>query len=215
MIYGPAQGVIWSEAEQNKALALSKNGKTAREIGVALNRSRNSVIGLLHRHKIKQGHVPVPRKFVPRPHELVDQALLKQLHSEGQGARAIAAGLGISRFRARSAILSLGLTPNYTDNPLNSAVAARVKRMAARQNFNLGSPDTATTVAAIKRFAEGHEGQSGKVGIYDLKGHHCRFPIDQPDAPIRFCGDQRVEHSSYCESHNARCVDSRHNRGAA
>ena len=34
------------------------------------------------------------------------------------------------------------------------------------------------------------------VSIDELKPHHCRFPLG--DSPVMYCGQQKIENSSYC-----------------
>ena len=49
---------IWTIENLNKAKKLIKQGLTARQIGSKLGVSKNSVLGMLYRDKVKRGHVP-------------------------------------------------------------------------------------------------------------------------------------------------------------
>ena len=49
---------VWTIENLNKAKKLIKQGMTAREIGSKLDASRNSVLGMLYRDKIKRGYIP-------------------------------------------------------------------------------------------------------------------------------------------------------------
>ena len=49
---------IWTIKNLNKAKKLIKQGLTARQIGSKLGVSKNSVLGMLYRDKVKRGHVP-------------------------------------------------------------------------------------------------------------------------------------------------------------
>lgn len=49
---------IWTTENLNKAKKLIKQGLTARQIGSKLGVSKNSVLGMLYRDKVKRGHVP-------------------------------------------------------------------------------------------------------------------------------------------------------------
>lgn len=70
-----AHSVIWSQQHRDTAIQMANEGYTASQIAAKIKRSRNSVIGFLHRHKIKLGIInkhhkpknlpPPPRK--PRP----------------------------------------------------------------------------------------------------------------------------------------------------
>lgn len=56
-----------------------------------------------------------------------------------------------------------------------------------------------------ERFAEGFDGQVGRVALRKLEANHCRFPIDMPDGKIRYCGLDKLDGSSLCADHHARC----------
>ena len=63
--------IPWTQAEIDKAVALVKAGSTAAQIAAALeNRTRNAVIGLLHRRKVQMSIMrpkPYPTKPPPKP----------------------------------------------------------------------------------------------------------------------------------------------------
>lgn len=48
-------------------------------------------------------------------------------------------------------------------------------------------------------------GDVGRCSIMELDGTTCRYPIDQPDGSMLFCGDGVKESSVYCSFHHARC----------
>lgn len=39
---------------------------------------------------------------------------------------------------------------------------------------------------------------AGGVHLLDLKHHHCRYIVGD----LRFCGEQKIDDSSYCEAHH-------------
>lgn len=41
--------------------------------------------------------------------------------------------------------------------------------------------------------------QVASVTLFDLEPHHCRWPVS--DAPYMFCGDTKIDGSSYCRHH--------------
>jgi hypothetical protein len=45
------------------------------------------------------------------------------------------------------------------------------------------------------------------VALTALFDHHCRYPITQAEGPVKYCGLQKQEGSSYCAEHHARCCD--------
>lgn len=56
-----------------------------------------------------------------------------------------------------------------------------------------------------ERFAEGYEGQIGRLSLMELREGVCRFPITpKAGPPVRYCGDPVAERSVYCPSHAAR-----------
>ena len=57
-----------------------------------------------------------------------------------------------------------------------------------------------------ERFAEGYLGQLGRVAITELTAETCRWPIDQPKAAVRYCGDTVSLGSVYCEHHRGRSL---------
>lgn len=79
-------GVAWTEDEQRFALALLAQNKSCSQIGLALGRTRNSVLGLLHRLReanapsatpepepapeLAPAPRPAPASFLPEPQPL-------------------------------------------------------------------------------------------------------------------------------------------------
>lgn len=55
-------------------------------------------------------------------------------------------------------------------------------------------------------FTEGFMGQTARLDLVDMpRFGACRFPIDQPDGSVRYCGDHAGDGESYCAHHAARC----------
>ncbi len=78
--------------------------------------------------------------------------------------------------------------------------------------FTLKAPDFDADAVFDKSplkplFAEGFQGQTGRLDMADLENGHCRFPIDQPDGTVRFCADPQQRGSAYCPAHHTRCTD--------
>ena len=46
------KSVLWTQKERDTAIQMAKDGYTTREIGIRIGRSKNSVIGFLHRSQI-------------------------------------------------------------------------------------------------------------------------------------------------------------------
>tara|TARA_R110000765_G_scaffold272841_1_gene371495 strand:+ start:723 stop:1049 length:327 start_codon:yes stop_codon:yes gene_type:complete len=49
---------IWTKENLNRANELKNDGLTARQIGDRLGVSKNSVLGMLYRDKVKRGYIP-------------------------------------------------------------------------------------------------------------------------------------------------------------
>lgn len=71
------------------------------------------------------------------------------------------------------------------------------------QVTNIVKGDPGSKVLAV--FAEGFLGQRSSVDLVDLESGMCRFPIDQQDGPVRYCGDHCEDGEVYCTHHAARC----------
>ena len=64
------KSVIWSQHERDTAKQMALNGYTARQIAEKLKRSKNSIIGFLHRNKIQlsaTNKYHKPKNVAPKP----------------------------------------------------------------------------------------------------------------------------------------------------
>ena len=52
---------IWTEKNTKEAQKLQRKGFTCKQISDKLNKSRNSISGILYREKLKEGHSPKAR----------------------------------------------------------------------------------------------------------------------------------------------------------
>lgn len=46
---------------------------------------------------------------------------------------------------------------------------------------------------------------SDSVDLMNLQSHHCRFPLEDDRNRTFFCGKAKLDGSSYCPEHHARC----------
>lgn len=67
----------------------------------------------------------------------------------------------------------------------------------------------APAASLAERFAEGYQGQRGRLSIIELTAGVCRFPVDQRKGPVRYCGDAVAAKSVYCGAHDQRCNNPR------
>lgn len=80
----------------------------------------------------------------------------------------------------------------------------KIKRPAPPRVTNIEMGDPGTKVMAV--FAEGFMGQKGRLSLLGLRSSgQCRYPIDQPNGGVRYCGDFAEDGASYCVHHAARC----------
>lgn len=64
------KSVIWSQKERDTAIQMAGDGYTARQIAEKLKRSKNSIIGFLHRNKIQlrtTNKYHKPKNVAPKP----------------------------------------------------------------------------------------------------------------------------------------------------
>jgi len=115
-------------------------------------------------------------------------AKLKTLAEAGQSDNQIAKALGITYHQARHERRRQGI---------KSAVETRTPVTT------ISKGDPGTKIKAV--FAEGFMGQRSRVSLLLLESGMCRFPIDQPDGSVRYCGDHAAEGQTYCSHHAARC----------
>jgi len=83
------------------------------------------------------------------------------------------------------------------DNPTGEGIVYRAARRAADLAIQHARPPE-------QRFAEGYLGQAGRKSLAELNVTDCRFPVDQPDGGVKFCGLAAQDGASWCSHHAAR-----------
>lgn len=136
-----------------------------------------------------------------------------KLIAAGKTFGVVAARFGISRNAAIGRVHRMeGWDSTRRIRPKKTPVEKREQAQKAAQKrwgeagyrpAPLPRPDA--PAVRIDAFAEGYQGQTGRVTIHQLTEAHCKFPIDQP-APelVRYCGLDRVQGSPYCQDHYRR-----------
>lgn len=77
------KSALWTNKEKETAKALCLSGETAQSISEKLNRSRNSVIGFLHRSGLTLGKAKrkykkvIKHKVIPEIHKPIEEAFSK------------------------------------------------------------------------------------------------------------------------------------------
>lgn len=191
--------IKWDDpATDTRLRDMVTRGLSAGEIARALNCSRSAVLGRARRIGLRLSGRPAT---VP----VVDAALVQQvvaLNAAGLSYRAIARRLGCSADTAQRVGKTQGLTPVRARAHDDASQRERLARRIDRQRHEPSPPLPPLT----DRFAEGYLGQTGRLALVDLKGSggQCRFPVDQPSGPVRFCGASAPDGSSWCAHHAAR-----------
>ena len=192
--------VNW-DAHEAALQELWTKGQTASQIAATLGHgiTRNAVIGKIHRLKLQSGlklarpnanrqtavklHAPWARNY--REPGLVSLSRTKNPDKPGLWQKTFSA-------RQRTAF---DLHPE--------AVELRRLRVEGRVG-HLAPP--LPRIDVMLAFADGYNGQQGRVAILDLKDMHCRFPVDMADGAVKYCGLNKEQGGSYCPAHAVRCV---------
>lgn len=117
---------------------------------------------------------------------------VRRLVAEGKSDQQIADVLDITIWQARHTRRRLGLEGPATPKPGQKPV------------INIVKGDSGKKVERC--FAEGFMGQASRLDLVEMPlSGACRFPIDQPDGTVRYCGDHAADGASYCAHHAARC----------
>ncbi len=178
----------WTQDRVEQVRKLTAQGYTSRQIGAMTGSTRNAIVSVWRRFGIE----PVRKRnnwddaAISRVARLLDDRLS---YAE------IAAAFGVTVGTIGNVVTQYGLR----------------RRKPKPSLFTLKAPDFDADAIFEKSplkplFAEGFDGQTGKLDIVDLEDGHCRFPIDQPDGTVRFCADPQKHGSAYCPAHHARCT---------
>ena len=179
----------WTPGKVERVRRLTADGYTSRQIGAMMGSTRNAIVSVWRRFGIE----PV------RKRNSWDEAAIArvvQLLDERLSYAEIAAEFGVTVGTIGNVVTQHGLRP----------------RKPKPNNFTMKAPDLDADAVFDKSplkplFAEGFQGQTGRLAMVDLEDDHCRFPVDQPDGTVKFCADPQQRGSPYCPAHHARCTD--------
>lgn len=161
-----------------------REGKTDREIAIEIGLRPDEIRNL---RRIKK--LAAARRQRPQPPAYA--ADVARLAAEELNDREIAEQLNITIWQARAERRRQKIKPT----------TIRPKR---RNVTTISKGDTGEKIEAV--FAEGFMGQRSRIGLLDLPLFGlCRFPIDQEEGPLRYCGDSVEDGLVYCSHHAARC----------
>jgi GcrA cell cycle regulator len=77
----------------------------------------------------------------------------------------------------------------------------KARRIVSKEPVEARKPIDRPPRPWIKKQAKRPALVLGKVTIYKLKDHHCRWPFGERPPFITFCGDTQVEGLPYCAAH--------------
>ena len=192
-------------------------GKSCRTIAAVLGHglTRNAVIGKIHRLKIEgrstgskktaaradgritPGMAALPEQKSPLLSKTQKQRAMQMLEDGDYSHRQIADEVGAMPL----AIQSLSLTRRRPKSVAVDDGSLKRRREGRAEHIAPALPHKNMLLA----FADGYNGQKGRVALVDLKTQHCRFPVDMPDGAVKYCGLGKEENGSYCPAHALRC----------
>ena len=179
----------WTPDKVEQVRRLTADGYTSRQIGAMMGCTRNAIVSVWRRFGIK----PVRKR-----------------NNWDEAAIARVVRLLDDRLSYAEVAAEFGVTVGTIANVVTRHSLRSRKPMPG--NFTLKAPDLDANAVFDKSplkplFAEGFQGQTGKLAMAHLEDGHCRFPVDQPDGTVRFCADPQQRGSAYCPDHHARCTD--------
>ena len=192
-------------------------GKSCSTIAAVLGHgiTRNAVIGKIHRLKIEgrpggakrgtaradgritPGMAALPETKVPLLSQTQKKLAMQMLEDGDYSHRQIADEVGAMPL----AIQSLSLTRRRQKSVVVDD-GLQKRRREGRAGHIAPAPPHKNMLLA---FADGYNGQKGRVPQSKLEPHHCHFPIDMADGSMNYCGLQKEERGSYCPAHAVRC----------
>lgn len=190
----------WPPERDAELTRLWSAGLSGGEIGMRLHCSRNAVIGRAHRIGLPKRRIQTSRPIRRSDDRRTDRTapalahadIIRRLAAAGASDREIGDEIGMSRKQIGHARALLGVKPGAVQK--RDRIQTRAARPATRDE----------TTPMMARFAEGYEGQTGRVDLLGLADGVCHFPIDQQDGPVRYCGDHAEDGGRYCPHHAGR-----------
>jgi hypothetical protein len=179
----PAPGLAHVPAIRARAEAGASDVAIAAELGIRAEDVR-------HVRRLEGIQSRVAELLQPTSEAVKRVDAIRRLVASGLNDAEIGARLGFTLGQVRHARRVSGVKGNVAAPALRKPAAAA----SAPQDHKLW-------------FSEGYRGQTASVSLLELKDCMCRFPIDQAEGPVRYCGAAVVEGSPWCEGHHARCCN--------
>ena len=176
-------GRMWTTERIERLTELWASGMSTALVGKEFGLSKSAIAGKIRRLGLPSRAVriefPHPRDWTQ---DRVDRLL--QMHRERRSARYMAADLGITKFAVNSKLFRLG-----------------VDRWTGRRRATMARTGPTLKASPV---AEGPRPEHFLgVTFENLTDDQCRYP--RGDNPFLFCGQPKMQESSYCAKCHALC----------
>jgi hypothetical protein len=135
----------------------------------------------------------------PWPDEKIER--LRTLHAAGRSYGEIARALGCTRSAAIGKASRLGLAKRARIKPVAEIIRHPRKRVLHPRIHIVGNQVKKPRPELDLRSDLDHEIARNPIALFDLKAHHCRWPVSGEGASTLFCGADKTDGSSYCQFH--------------
>lgn len=165
----------WPQDMLDTAIRLWKDGMSGTEVGQIIGKSRNAVLGKMHRLGLCDGKKPAGRRVVVAARKARAEKVEKPKAAKSKAQKKLK-------------------RPNWR-TPANKGMHWH------RRGLNDNSSTFALTSAPVPDIVD----PPGKYTLMDLDKDMCKWPVGDPtSSDFGFCGDPRVEGRPYCACHARR-----------
>ena len=192
---------MWTDQETDLLRQKIALGMSAAEIGRAMHRSRNAIIGKLARmglHSRGQASVIV---FWNAKRD----AVLVRLTSEGHTQEAVAERIGCTRMGVRDRLARLRAKSKAP--PADTSTRYRPAKVTKRYSTLTGMPITHDLKGSPAPRCVAVDANPRRLKFLELQSCHCRFILDERNALANmdsvYCGADTVADGSWCGPHRA------------
>lgn len=182
---------IWSRESDDKLFELREMGLSFSKIGLALGKTKNSVIGRYGRLKVMRENYGenIYRRSVPAVNDDEVKTII-ELRKRGFTTPAIARIIKRSQDAVRRQIKL-----HFQDEQPKPEASPRSKIIS----FAPFKEFKSTKLEAYQAFSD-----TGGVSMADLRPDQCRWPLGDPRTDeFRFCGASAFSGRAYCCQHHA------------
>ncbi len=191
----------WTDEEIATVREMWAAGKSAGRIAAALGngRSRNAVLGYIHRNKIPGRVTKARTKSAPKRRS----PQVSRWRSNQRPASLADGNAGAIQFREANSYRHNGKPAIETPPSVAGAYSSSLHYPAADAGAGEISPFAPLAPVALP------------VPLLELTARSCRYIVEGEGEYALFCNAPRLEHGPYCPSHAARCYTAPERRRAA